>query len=254
MIENEEIVNDPTDVANVLNDFFKNAVKKLNIAIPVEHINDLNESSDPIQTAINKYSNHPSIKKISEIVKDKKKVFTFKTTHLRDIERIVEKLNTRKSGTYNDIPCFILKEFSDVLCNFITNIINNCISNSNFPKDLKLADITPVFKDTDRTLKSKYRPVSLLPILSKLFERVMGDQMTIFFEEFLSQYLCGYRKGYSTQHALISFVEKWRQALDNRGYAGAVLMDLSKAFETLDYELLIAKNYMLMTSMIVLLN
>ena len=95
-------------------------------------------------------------KKICEIVKDKKQIFTFKTTHLSDIEHIVKKLNSRKSGTYNDIPCFILKEFSDVLCNFITTIINDGISNSNFPKDLKLADITPVFKDTDRTLKYKY--------------------------------------------------------------------------------------------------
>ena len=106
---------------------------------------------------------------------------------------------------------------------------------------MKKADITPVFKDTDRTLKSKYRPVSLLPIISKLFERVMSNQITVFIEAFLSQYLCGYRKGYSTQHALTLLVEKWKKALDNRGYAGAVLMDLSKAFETLDFELLIAK-------------
>ena len=243
LIENDEIINDPTDVANVLNDFFKNAVHKLNIATPIEHITDTDDLVDPIEIAIQKYKNHPSIKKISEIVQDKNRTssFSFNPTSVTEIEHIVKKLNPRKSGTYNDIPCFILKEFSGDLCKFITDIINDCISNSDFPKDMKKADITPVFKDTDRTLKSKYRPVSLLPIISKLFERVMSNQITVFIEAFLSQYLCGYRKGYSTQHALTLLVEKWKKALDNRGYAGAVLMDLSKAFETLDFELLIAK-------------
>ena len=58
---------------------------------------------------------------------------------------------------------------------------------------------------------------------------------------FLSKYLCGYRRGFNAQYALLSMVEKWKQSLDNGGHAGAVLMDLSKAFDTLNHELLIAK-------------
>ena len=57
----------------------------------------------------------------------------------------------------------------------------------------------------------------------------------------LSKYLCGYRKGYNAQHALVSLLEKWRDILDKKGYAGGVLMDLSKAFYTLDHDLLLAK-------------
>ena len=60
-------------------------------------------------------------------------------------------------------------------------------------------------------------------------------------EKFLSPFLCGYRKGYSAQQALLSMLEKWRDSLDNGGYGGGVLMDLSKAFDTLDHDLLIAK-------------
>ena len=58
---------------------------------------------------------------------------------------------------------------------------------------------------------------------------------------YFSDFLCGYRQGFSTQHALIKLIEKWRQSLDSRGYCGTVLMDLSKAFDTINHELLIAK-------------
>ena len=69
----------------------------------------------------------------------------------------------------------------------------------------------------------------------------MEKQITPFIDKHLSPYLCGYRKGYNAQHALLSLLEKWRKSLDNGGYAGGVLMDISKAFDTLNHELLIAK-------------
>ena len=67
--------------------------------------------------------------------------------------------------------------------------------------------------------------------------------MSSFMHEHLSTILCGYRKCFSTQHALISLLEKWRAILDKRGFAGAILMDLSKAFDCLNHDLLIAKLY-----------
>ena len=110
-----------------------------------------------------------------------------------------------------------------------------------FSHNLKLADVTPVYKKKDPTLAENYRPVSVLPSVSKVFERIIQNQIKNYVNEILSPYLCGYRKGFSTQFALLSLIEKWRKALDNKGYAGAVLMDLSKAFDTINHELLIAK-------------
>ena len=101
--------------------------------------------------------------------------------------------------------------------------------------------MTPIFKKVDRTVEKNYRNISVLPVCSKCFERTMEKQITPFIDTYLSPYLCGYRKGYSTQHALLSLLEKWKQSLDKGGYAGGVLMDLSKAFDTLNHELLIAK-------------
>ena len=107
---------------------------------------------------------------------------------------------------------------------------------------MKLADITPIFKKDDATLAKNYRPVSVLPVVSKIFERIMQKQITVYIEEHLSPYLCGFRKGFNTQYPL-SLIEKWKMSLDKKGYAGAILMDLSKAFDTINHQLLIAKLY-----------
>ena len=106
---------------------------------------------------------------------------------------------------------------------------------------LKLANVTPVFKKGDPTSVKNYRPVSVLPNVSKSFERIMLKQILEQMNKYLSQNLCGYRKGFSTQTALTMLLEKWQTILDDNGYAGVVLMDLSKAFDTINHEPLIAK-------------
>ena len=69
----------------------------------------------------------------------------------------------------------------------------------------------------------------------------MQKQIIKYVEKYLSSYLCGYRKGYNTQYALTLMIEKWKHSLDSKGHAAAIFMDLSKAFDTLNHELLIAK-------------
>ena len=86
-------------------------------------------------------------------------------------------------------------------------------------------------------------PVSVLPSVSKIFERIIQNQFSSYIDEFLSPYLCGYRKGFNTQYALLSLIEKWKKTLYDNGYTGAILMDLSKAFDTINHELLIAELY-----------
>ena len=81
----------------------------------------------------------------------------------------------------------------------------------------------------------------MTPLAKHSRERIIQKQMLDHIENNLSTKLCGYRKGFSAQHALIRLIEKWRATLDRKGYAGAVLMDLSKAFDTINHDLLIAK-------------
>ena len=90
--------------------------------------------------------------------------------------------------------------------------------------------------------KNNYRPVSILSNISKVYERIMFKQMSEFSESsFFSKYQCGFRKGFSSQHCLLSMLEKWKSATDNKKSFGALLTDLSKAFDCLSHELLIAK-------------
>ena len=102
---------------------------------------------------------------------------------------------------------------------------------------LKLVDVTLIFKKGNPQSVKNCRPVSALPNVSKVFERIMLKQILEQMNKYLSQNLCGY--GFSTQTALTMLLEKWKKILDDNGYAGAVLMDLSKAFDTISHELLI---------------
>ena len=126
----------------------------------------------------------------------------------------------------------------DIHLDFLTDFIN--IHKSLFPKELKLADILPIFKNDD-TDKTNYRPISILPAISKVFERVLYDQLSSFFEQKFNKPLCGFRKGRSTQHAFIRLLNRWQSSLDKNETVGTILMDLSKAYDCLNHELLIAK-------------
>ena len=123
----------------------------------------------------------------------------------------------------------------------IADIFNENISNNTFPSSLKIQNVTPLYKGDDRTSKKNYRGVSILYIISKLFEREMNEQISEYMDTFLSDYLFAYRAGYGTQYCLVAMVEMWRKALDEQKVAGAILTDLSKAFDCISHELLIAK-------------
>ena len=113
-----------------------------------------------------------------------------------------------------------MKSTFDICCPILNKIWCEAVLNCNFTYNLKLADITATCKAIDVTCKENYRLISVLPVVSKLFEGIMQNKLFPYLEDFLSPFLCGYRKGYSTQYALIGFIEKWKHMLDNRGYAG----------------------------------
>ena len=90
-------------------------------------------------------------------------------------------------------------------------------------------------------MKENFRPVSILPTLSKMFEKCMFTQMSTFFDNIFSNQQCDFRKGCSTQHCLLVMLETWKRSFNKSKVFGALLTDLSKAFDCLDHELLTAK-------------
>ena len=243
LVNGKDIISEDKELVETFNNFFKEAVSKLDIQENNYLINPVDQThcDSPVDIAIEKYKNHPSILKIREMVTGPE--FNFSEINVNEVENQIKKLNIKKGSTFKNIPPKILKEHSDVCSPILKELINYTFKNNEFPDKLKLADVTPVFKKDDATNVKNYRPISVLPSSSKIFERIMHTQISSFMHDHLSPILCGYRKGFSTQHALISLLEKWRAILDKRGFAGAILMDLSKAFDCLNHDLLIAKLY-----------
>ena len=150
-------------------------------------------------------------------------------------------MNSKKATGFDHIHAKLLKVSADIIAPSLTAQINNNIATSCFPTELKTAQVIPVYKKKDPLDKANYRPVSILPALSKIFERILADQMMEFFNDIFSPSLSAFRKGISCQSILLKMMEDWRKALDDRKYVGAVLMDLSKAFDCMPHNLLLAK-------------
>ena len=106
---------------------------------------------------------------------------------------------------------------------------------------MKYADVAPAHKKDDETDKTNYRPIRILPNLTKVYERLMYNQISPYSDSVFSKFLCGFRKSFNAQHCLLKMVAKWSETLDKGAETGAVLTDLSKAFNSIDQNLLIAK-------------
>ena len=241
LVKDNKIISNDDEIAEIFNNFFIRTVDKLEIPENKVLLNKTENLSNPVEIALKKFENHPSILNIKENV-SVETLFMFSEVSLSDIDFELRSLKTCKASTIFNIPPKHLKQGANIIAYPLMHIWNTeIVHNMKFPTKLKLADITPIFKKLDCILEENYRPVSILPVVSKIFERIMGRQMKLYVDKYLSPYLCGYRKGYNAQYALIAMIEKWKKSLDNSGNAGAVLMDLSKAFDTIHHELLVAK-------------
>ena len=154
--------------------------------------------------------------------------FSFEHVTRDEIHREIVNLDHTKASQDNDIPTKIIKANSDIICEVIYNDYNyNLVDNGIFPDFLKTANVTPVFKKGSRTDKKNYRPVSILPNLSKIYERLIYKQLSKFSNNIMSKFQCGFRKGFNAQDCLIVMIEKWKRMLDKGGTCGALLTDLS---------------------------
>ena len=240
LVENGELIDDDELVAESFNAFFSDSVSGLGIMENKILLNPVEKSDVGIDRCIKMYETHPSIINIKRHVMIVQE-FHFLPVSADDMEKKIAGLNPRKNG--GCIPTRIIKDMRSVISKPLTDIWNKqCVTNKIYPSELQLGDITPIHKALEKTLKKNYRPITVLGTISKLLEKIMDEQTDKFMDEKLSKYVCGYRKGgYNPQLTLTHMIEKMKKSLDKGGHAGAVLMDLSKAFDTINHELLIAK-------------
>ena len=240
LVEDDEIISDDTEVAEIFNSFFVTVEESLGIKENNDNISGTEGILDPIEKSIQKYSNHPSILRIKNRFVNADS-FTFNPVSLEEMGTEIKRLNPKKATTFKNIPPKILKNNSDICSEPLQEIFNNCIGNPTFPDELKCADVSSLHKQKESIVKKNYRPISVLPTVSKVFERLLVNQVEAHIEQYLSTLLCGFRKGYNTQQALVRFLEKTKLCIDVGVKVGAVMMDLSKAFDCLRHDLLIAK-------------
>jgi retron-type reverse transcriptase len=124
----------------------------------------------------------------------------------------------------------------------ITMLINKTIENASFPNNLKEAQVVSLYKKNSQLDVGNYRPVSILPVVSRFFERaIYSRQLSQYFENIFHPFLSAFRPGFGCNTAPLKIIEDWKKAIDCYQYTAAVLVDLSKAFDCLPQDLLILK-------------
>ena len=164
-------------------------------------------------------------------------------TTVLEVEEICKNLNPRKSAGWDGVSPRVIKAVASELAGPLSRILNYCMREGHYPENFKVARVVPVFKAEDPTQFSNYRPVSVLPVLSQVFERVLYSRLIRFLDDnkviIPGQY--GFRTGHSTVMAITDMVEKVRAAWASKELALGVFIDLKKAFDTVDHEILLQK-------------
>jgi hypothetical protein len=218
---NNEQVFDKRIIADKFNEFFVNIGPNLASKI----------SANPTKSFKNYLRNPTSL------------TFAFKQINENEILTIINNLSTKSSCGFDGLSTILLKFIKVEICSPLTLIINQSLNTGIFPDKLKIAKIIPIYKKDDNTILNNYRPISLLPAISKVLERIMFNQLYTFFQLnkffYPSQY--GFREKHSTELATLEIVDKITQDLDSGETPINIYLDLSKAFDTLDHNILTYK-------------
>ena len=169
--------------------------------------------------------------------------FTFGEITYNEVRDIINDIKNKKSSDIYGMTVTLIKTVKNIIIPPLTKLINQCISEGVFPKTLKKAIVTPIFKKGDISALSNYRPISLLPIVSKIFEKCLANKISGFFENnslfFNGQF--GFRKGRDTIQGILNLISNIYDSFEDMTYASAVLCDLSKAFDCVSHAILLGK-------------
>ena len=159
--------------------------------------------------------------------------FTLNEVNEQTVTRILENIPAKNSCGYDDIS--IIKP--------LTIVINQVLNNGIFPDKLNIAKVVPIFKSGDCALTNNYRPISLLPVISKVIETIIYTQPSLYFEsnKLFSDSQYGFRPNHSTEQATLELTDIIISAMDNNEVPIGILLDLSKAFDTIDHAILLSK-------------
>ena len=237
LLEENVIITDPEIIANTFNEHFVNAAD--------EKDEGLNAGDLSVREISELYKTHHSIVLISHAMRNNNhshsEPFEFKHVTSDQVMKKLSNLKINKAPGFDRIPAKFMKIAAPIISIPIMRMINHSIDMVTFPSQLKCAEVSPIYKSKDSLCKTNFRPVSVLTVMSKIFESLLSDQLTIHFENIFCHMLSAYRSLYSCNNVLLKFVEECKLLLDEGHYVATVMMDLSKAFDCLPHALMIAK-------------
>ena len=209
-------------IANSLNEHFSTIGEKM----ASEFANDIN-SKNPLDYITTEVENY----------------FIPSPTNTSEILKLISRLSDKKASGYDSISNVVLKNTRNVVAPYIVALFNTCMTSGVFPQSFKKAQVVPLFKGGEKFNRSCYRPISLLPAIGKLLEKVVSIRTTEFLNDnnVLSSHQFGFREGYSTEYAILDIYEKLLSNLDKGFSSCAIFLDLAKAFDSVDHEILLSK-------------
>ena len=217
---NKELITDSKKIVDTFNNFFANVGPEVDKSIPKTPIS-------PSSFLRNRVSTN----------------FKFRPTNIKEVMTIVLSLDERKSPGPSDIPIKFLRIAAPIIVPHLVRIYNLSLEKGIFPDPLKLAKIIAIFKAGSKLSVTNYRPISLLSVFSKIFEKIVHEQLYTFLikEAVIYESQFGFQKGRSTLHSLIEIVEKIRECMESKKYGCGIFIDLKKAFDTVNHEILVLK-------------
>ena len=216
--DNDTKITDKKDIANKFNNYFTN-----------------------IGQSITQGIKYKGSKKYSYCLnKNVTSTFTFEHIDEETVRKTINNLPTKNSCGFDGISTKLLKVIEPVILKSLTLLINQVLYSGVFPDKLKIAKVIPIFKKDDPSLFENYRPISLLPAISKVLEKLIFIQLYSYFNEkkFLNDNQYGFRAKYSTEYAAIELVDRIVTKMDKNYIPINVFLDLSKAFDTIDHNIL----------------
>ena len=231
MDKDNNLMSDSWKISNIFNDHFSTLGANVQAKIPQErgsyksYLNKKDKTTNQLHINPHSYS------------------FFLSATGPDEISKIITGLDTNKSTGPFGLPVFLLKLFVDFFSIWLSELINLCFETGEFPTLLKMAKVAPIHKKESKLNYLNYRPISLLSVFSKIYEKCIYKRIYHYLTEknLISPNQFGFRAGHSTNHAIISLTEYIREKLDEGNYVCGIFVDLEKAFDTVHHDILCEK-------------